>query len=464
MRRHLKFIQKTWRQQGAILAFTALLLPMIIVGTGLAVDLGNIYVQHARLQNAADAAVLAGAQAFAQNNDQPEKGKHKHADDKAREYIKGTYHNLEQDEDITNYEKDEKIFKAAKDNNVIYYKVILEKEVPLYFLGSFYEKIEGKRTFTVPAESVAAIQGEANKGWFNNNMIIFKSKFHDVNSIENPDTWNNNNYSQDFISDTYDGYVSYTNGNGKNEPSYRPKEVNYSAQNGELGRLFTSAAQKYYQETHDKSKLRSDETKVTDNFNTGFWSEVKYTVYNFDDFITYMDEKTEKAVKITDQNYNATENNLKSTDILRVSSSVPNFSFTVSESLGNNSNPLYVFVEAGAGLVKFNLNADNKRPIIFCLGGNNDKRCQVEFYLNGHTFNGVFYAPYCEEWRGVLFKSNGQESNFIGTFVASAIDIQNGKIHFAYKDYLGSSSSDGTITNSSVGISLVSQPDSIKWE
>lgn len=51
-------------QQGAILVLTAFLLPFIIAFTGLAVDFGNLYVQHQTLQNAADAAALAGANNF----------------------------------------------------------------------------------------------------------------------------------------------------------------------------------------------------------------------------------------------------------------------------------------------------------------------------------------------------------------------------------------------------------------
>ncbi|MBQ1866947.1 pilus assembly protein TadG-related protein, partial [Selenomonas sp.] len=58
---------KYLHQKGAILILTALLLPMLICGTGLAVDLGNIYVQKTRLQNTADAAALAGAKAYAVN-------------------------------------------------------------------------------------------------------------------------------------------------------------------------------------------------------------------------------------------------------------------------------------------------------------------------------------------------------------------------------------------------------------
>lgn len=47
-------------QRGAILVLTAFLLPFIIAFTGMAVDLGRAYVYQSRLQNAADAAVLAG--------------------------------------------------------------------------------------------------------------------------------------------------------------------------------------------------------------------------------------------------------------------------------------------------------------------------------------------------------------------------------------------------------------------
>ena len=48
-------------QQGAILVLTAFLLPFIIAFTGMAVDFGSAYVRRSQLQNAADAAALAGA-------------------------------------------------------------------------------------------------------------------------------------------------------------------------------------------------------------------------------------------------------------------------------------------------------------------------------------------------------------------------------------------------------------------
>ena len=55
-------MERHWSgQQGAILVLTACLLPFIIAFTGMAVDFGSAYVRRSQLQNAADAAVLAGA-------------------------------------------------------------------------------------------------------------------------------------------------------------------------------------------------------------------------------------------------------------------------------------------------------------------------------------------------------------------------------------------------------------------
>ena len=48
-------------QQGVMLVLTALVMPLVLVCAGVSVDFGMAYLQRARLQNAADAAALAGA-------------------------------------------------------------------------------------------------------------------------------------------------------------------------------------------------------------------------------------------------------------------------------------------------------------------------------------------------------------------------------------------------------------------
>lgn len=64
---------KSKAQKGAFLVFTALMIPIIFICAGFAVDLGNAWAYKSKLQNAADAAVLAGAYQYqADSNDKKE--------------------------------------------------------------------------------------------------------------------------------------------------------------------------------------------------------------------------------------------------------------------------------------------------------------------------------------------------------------------------------------------------------
>ena len=62
--RFLNSLQALREERGAIFVLTAILLPVLLGGMGFAYDVGNLYMHKARLQNAADAASLAGARAF----------------------------------------------------------------------------------------------------------------------------------------------------------------------------------------------------------------------------------------------------------------------------------------------------------------------------------------------------------------------------------------------------------------
>ena len=55
-------------ERGAYMVFFAILIPILFGCAGLAVDLGNGFARHARLQKAADAAVLAAAYVYNENN------------------------------------------------------------------------------------------------------------------------------------------------------------------------------------------------------------------------------------------------------------------------------------------------------------------------------------------------------------------------------------------------------------
>lgn len=136
-----KYLQ-TMRQKGAILILTALALPLFIAGTGLAVDLGNMYVHKARLQNSTDAAVIAGGYQYAENESTTD------TYDKIDEYMK-------LNQNTNPYAIDEVKYKTYDDDSI---KITLtaSEEVPLYFLKVFYDN-DGKGTYPVTAKSTAKL-------------------------------------------------------------------------------------------------------------------------------------------------------------------------------------------------------------------------------------------------------------------------------------------------------------------
>ena len=465
MYQYMQLLTKKWRQQGAIIAFTALLLPMLIVGTGLAVDLGHVYVHYSRLQNAADAAALAGAHEYAVQGEKV--NNHPKADKMAEQYVQGEYHNLDRSESIV-----EKKYQAKTKDNITYYRVKLTKEVPLYFLGGIYKKIEGKETFTVPVDSVAVVPAQASGGFFNN-MFIFKEKFDAVNSLENPDKLSNNSYSTDsknMITTTFDGRIVYTKGDGVNNPDYKYESLSYSTQTPKLDRFFTSAAKEKNANNNINTLMEgTDEDKAKfdgkGTLKSGYWSKAEYYNYNFQTFYDYMEKKTAQTEnKATDQTVK-TSSNLFDSDIIRVpkTNSIPNLTIEVDKNLGNNDNPVYIYVEAGMGVININLNADTGRPLIICIAGSDTQRPQVHFNLNGHTFKGVVYAPYCDKGEGVLV--NADNSTFMGTIVGTSISLRGNRSHYVYKDYIGgggSSASGGTVGTE--GITLITPPEGINWD
>ena len=61
--RLIRFWDSYWkrtREKGVILVATAIMLPVLLAATGMAFDIGRLYMEKAKMQNMADAAVLAG--------------------------------------------------------------------------------------------------------------------------------------------------------------------------------------------------------------------------------------------------------------------------------------------------------------------------------------------------------------------------------------------------------------------
>ena len=475
MYQYMQFLTKKWRQQGAIIAFTALLLPMIIVGVGLAVDLGNIYVQHARLQNAADAAALAGAKAYAENNETVDK--HPKANDKAEKYIQGEFHNLEdkQREKIEdNYEDGKKDrYKAQTKDDITYYRVKLIKEVPLYFLGSFYKKISGKNTFTVPVFSVAAIQSRDGGKSFKN-LFIFSKEFKSTNSANNSGELGKQSGgdTRNIILESYKGRISYTDGEGgiNVNPLVKYSSQIYNSNYRDKIKGFYTPEAKKLNETknlEDINKLPQAEFDSNGNLKSGYWSPALPYPYDFEEFIDYMDGKTVKAP--SPQNFDdlSTDSRLfKDNDYIRIKKDTVNPTIKVKKTNYNNTTPIYIFIEAGNDIVKVEMDDDNERPLIICVGDKkkDSSRPNVHIEIRNHTFKGVIYAPYSREGEEAGVHINAAYGKFYGTIVSSYIDLSSGPGQYEYRDYMGDAGRSSGESYSTNGIALVSSPEGLNWD
>lgn len=461
---------KILNQKGAVLVLTALMLPLIICVAGTAVDLGNIYIQHSRLQNAADAAALAGANAYAKNNETV--AAHPKANETAAEYISGKYHNLAADENIS-----EPSYQARKiDSSLSYYRVKLQKEVDLYFLKLFTDKT----TFSVTAASVASIINTQSIST-PSNLFLFEKEFDAVNSLKNPDKLTNDSYNRDsknMISTAFDGKIHYTDRYGKeNKDSYSIKngdvKVTYSSQSSTLDRFFTSSAMtdnksqnisNIMEKGHD-AEFSSDGTPQS-----GYYHYAEFEAYDYKPFLNFMKDLTANADIVQDQNLKTSSQTFASDYIRAEYSKTPNLSIEVDKTLGsanNSDEPIYIYIntvgEYGGSMsvVNINLNADTGRPLIICLDGNPSNRStQVHFNLNGYTFKGIIFTPYSNEWEGVLV--NAANSTFYGSIYAgNKLSLRGDNSKYIYKDFFKNAQSSAGSTLGKIG--LVSGTE-VSWD
>lgn len=462
MQKYMKFISQKWRQQGAILAFTALLLPTIVVVAGLAMDLGNIYVQYSRLQNAADAAALAGAHEYAEKEENV--NSHPYADEMASQYIRGKYNNLDKQEKI-----EKPLYQAQNQNKITYYRVKLAKEVPLYFLRSFYEK----DTFTVEAASIAAIKENAGGDYFKN-LFIFSKEFKSTNSANNSGELGKekDGDTRNIILESYKGRISYTDGEGG--ANVTPLEK-YNAQiynqpyRDKLKGFYTPEAKKLNQDKTLEEINQLPEAKFDDNGNllSGYWSKAQPYNYKYEDFIDYMDKKTSGAASPQNANELSTDSALfKNNDVIRIKRNIVNPTIYVKKTDDHNTKPIYIFIEAGNDIVKVQMEADNERPLIICVGDRKKdySRPNVHIEINSHTFQGVIYAPYSREGEENGVHINAAYGKFIGTIVSSYINLSSGPGQYEYKDFIGQGGSSGGRSYSTHDIVLASPPKELKWK
>lgn len=128
------------------MVFFAILIPILFACAGLAVDLGNGFARHARLQKAAD---LAGAATFAMNQETVDT--HPKADAQAETYAKVNWGN--------GRASFQKLPQAKTVGGVSYYRALLQESIPTTFIKFVGIKED---LFNIEAEVVAVIPTKSN--------------------------------------------------------------------------------------------------------------------------------------------------------------------------------------------------------------------------------------------------------------------------------------------------------------
>ena len=417
----LSFFRGFLRQRGSVLLLTGLLLPFVIGVTGLAVDVGNLYLTQSRLQNAADAAALAGAADIRDDliahraTVQGVKANHSAADNVAGGYVDD---NLGKDVASRGYDVPEASAAQLK------YKVSLTEDVPLYFLRVFI----ADKTRSVGAASTAAIIGKG-KTATSKHLFVFKDGMEEVNSINNPDNMN----IKGQISSTFDGDIAYTDGVTSGAPDYTPianpsyfppQGIQYSSQNANLKYFFTKQA-------------ADENCSVTEAEANGYGHQANYTAYDMDALHRQVTAMTQ--VRYTNgQNPDSSESIFDQNTSTAIYIKEPNVNLSVNRLPGSDTkpnDPVYLNIADSIGVVNINVNSDNVRPLVVCYNG----KGEIHFNMQGHTFRGIIYAPNSPK---ILCNAGG--GNFYGSMIASGLNLRNDRGHFFYEDFDGGSGSAAT--------------------
>ena len=478
---------KDAKEKGAIIVFTALLLPLMMICVGLAFDLGNLYVHKTRLQNAADAAALAGAREFAVNNET--KDSHPYADAEARTYAEK---NAEENNLPNSISFKQGYPKAVEDESAIYYRVILNETVPLYFL-----RIIGKEQQDVSASAIAAIAwsvAEENKS--GDELFIVKSHFDAVNAVNNPDTVT----MAGQVSTTFDGNIVCTDGTGASMSEEAGKayynnmlnngNFQYSSQTAGLQAFIKSAARdanlsiedavikdvdmKYHSEgvyeAYDETALPAQVRSLlglpsySEYFPNGTpdWtsSQAEWDAYGVSrDAYRAAAGGNFKDVNSGYKNINSST--LSEGNVALTTTGDGNVAFNIDGAIsGSASDPVYVYIDETVNQsVNLDVTASNGRPVIFVYNGT----AQVAFNIaSGTTFSGYVYAPHASQ---VIVNAYG--GNFEGTIMADNLTLRGDHATYKYKDFgVGGSTGQGSkqrVLRKTSSIKLAN-PSNISWD
>lgn len=416
-----RLLSRIKNERGAYMVFFAILIPILFGCAGLAVDLGNGFARHARLQKAADAAALAGAATFAMNQETVDS--HQKADAQAETYAKVNWGNGR-----ASFQKRPE---PKMVDGVLYYRVLLQESIPTTFIKFVGIKED---LFNIEAEAVAVIPTQSNAQLKFDSLASFSGRMSGTfNNNNGTDNGNNNP-----IASTYDGHVVCYNQDFYNANYNKP----------EFQKFFTGEARNLPRNEAVQKGLYSPMEKGNESDFTAFCQKTNDAIDKmFSDPADYFTPaRGSQNYSLPNSDYDGTQKNKV---LLTGEPGNGNFSLTLGNLAGDQNEPVYVYLKGVFSLVNINLQEDIKRPIIFCLPEKNPWwPTEIHFNGNGHDFRGVLYTPYANNT-----PLNFENGTFRGTILTHDLMLQSNHGSFVFEEFGfptgGSGSSGGTGSGSS---------------
>lgn len=430
------------RQKGQILVFTAVLLPLLIAACGFTVDFGNMYMHKSRLQNAADAAAIAGGYAFRDNKENIDE--HPKADNASEESAKSN---------LSNFKGIGQLRQARVDKaGVIYYRVELSESVPVYFLRLFGV---GDST-TVSADSIASIVnlGGGKNNIFQNLFSFGSDGFKSTNANQNPD---DPGVSLIGNSSFYQGDIRGIGPDAKMPIS----GIDYTHE------LLTFASRDAFladRKLTVRQALDIDKKNGTHEY---------YTTPS-QDYEHRLDDNLKDIVDAAKSHEYIWGSEKTVTEILQQAANNNFFIYNNSPNVNpelvvdclptkndpNDNRPLYVVCDKTGNPTKLTIKNKvvnrNSRPIIFVYTGTDT----INIEANDSYFHGIIYAPYAT----VHINDGGM--SFYGSIASKGIAI-TGKGTYEIDKTIGggdgNSTGNGT-ASSNATVGLTSPPADISWD
>lgn len=387
---------KSKAQKGAFLVLIAVLIPVFLILATLAVDLGKVWAYQSKMQNAVDAAALAGAQNFTNGDqiiDRIDTANHPNADRIAEKYIVANLGNdfLSADNAPSYQAQKVKVIKTLdsggnEEEEWAYYRVAISRNIPMTFT-----KLLGFGSFDVKTDAVARIQmSEEKKGEsYFDNLITF--------SGDMTGSFNNNQWSQR-VESTFEGDIvtigSYDQKylDDMHYKFYTPKTSGWPLALAEYEQATIGDAYRYIKQGNSSeytSKYSQYDKQIIDAFNS---------VRN--------DNKKCKSLDKNEQNLNISDQDGIYDYYYIPASNTPNLNISIGKISGDPDRPVYIFVDGRKEQIQISIN-DNMtgRPIEFMYLGNTiawgTYQSGIVKLLNNHKFRGVIYSPYSDVFASI---------------------------------------------------------------